>query len=169
MGYRSATVRNGFLYKEKLPYDMNGFAMRKFITKDKWKFIAKRCRQETSYFCSLCHTNFRTEAYLLDAHEVYGYDNEWAVLIDIIPACIRCHSVIHFANEKFHQASIIEINTHQDWVNRDKKPEYNELKVLESHRYIPKDSIKYFDFEYFRKYIQLPYYKCPRDKKFILQ
>ena len=69
--------------------------LRTVLSKKAWDFIRKDAYSRFNNKCSICASKPK----ILDAHEVWHFDLETKTqtLVDVIPVCHLCHSVIHIS------------------------------------------------------------------------
>lgn len=142
--------------------------LRKIITQSHWDFIRKKVYQSTDYHCSVCGVYCEPGAGKLDAHEqwLFNPENKTQTLINIIPVCKYCHSVIHIgrtslfsdeykerAIEQFLTVNNCDIDTYNDH-SREVWSNYHILSQIPSWA-LNIDLIEEYDYQsHFAKHCQ---------------
>ncbi len=99
---------------ELVPSGCWKYNLRTILTKKQWDYISRDVRGSANGRCSICNS----ETKKLEAHEVWEYDEENAVIIlkDVIAVCPDCHSVIHIGRTSL-KGDVIRAEDHYMKVN----------------------------------------------------
>lgn len=118
---------------ELVPESSWHYNLRSVLKKSEWEYIKVKVKQKSGGKCSICGK----ETSLLDAHEVWEYDEEKGVqkLKDVIAVCKDCHSVIHIGFTSL-KGNIERAENHYLKVNNCTYAEYKQdlKKAQEEHK-----------------------------------